>query len=92
VRWPRESEGFAALTASTDDCGVEAEPVCAYESRDTFANDCRAQLAGLAADELLPGPCAALRWETCSAFDSQTCVWDKKAYEQSSLVAPLVRY
>ena len=92
VQWPNEQEGFSALTGEPDSCGVEADPQCAYESKRTFANLCRAQRAGVSSSGLLSGTCEALVWAPCSAFESTTCVWDRKAREQSVFAEPLARF
>jgi hypothetical protein len=93
VRWPKESQGFGALIPDpAQPCGVEAETQCAYKTKVTYANRCRAGLDQVDPSVLLPGSCDALIWDKCSAFEAETCVWDKKAREQSIFAAALARY
>jgi hypothetical protein len=92
IVWPRESQGFSALTGSAERCGNGADPVCAYQTKRTYANSCRAAEAGAPANELIAGTCARYSWGSCSLIDSTTCVWDSKDHEQSAANPPLVSY
>jgi FAD/FMN-containing dehydrogenase len=79
IRWPKAGEDFArALGGSSCTCGVDAEPVCDYAARRTFANACRAACSGVAGAQLVRGACAELEFGDCSALDTRTCVWRKR--------------
>ncbi|MET0384991.1 MAG: hypothetical protein ABW321_03480, partial [Polyangiales bacterium] len=93
ITWPKRGEDFSGpLAGSSCACDVVAEPLCDYQTRQTYANTCRARCAGRDSAHLLTGSCAQLEWDTCSLLDPRTCVWRKLGAHADRLAEPLVRY
>lgn len=93
ISWPKRGEDFAAaLAQSTCTCDVSAEPVCAYATRVTYANSCRATCAGFPAAQLLTGACDAYEWRPCSLIDRRTCAYRKRGRTADPLDAPVLRF
>lgn len=95
VTWPKQGQDFTlALGHGACSCGTEGPALgaCSFRDMNVFASPCRAACAGRGASDLLPGACSALLREPCSAFETTTCVYDRKAREQNPFVEPLVRF